>query len=154
MEKTAKYRLISNINAVLFFKAPFYLLYVLTGCFVLCVFRLPDKDTLNMLNYAFPVVGILAGIAFSWAQCLPEGPHKTKALAASKRFFHALILLCLGIMVKYLSFAAIPGIDLPQPALVAMEILVYYAVGAALVFFYTGLHATAGNLWAQEERTQ
>jgi hypothetical protein len=150
MEKAGKYRVLSYIRAILFRKAPFYLLYVLTGCFVLCVFRLPDKESLNMLNFSFPVVGILAGIAFSWTQCLPEGPHKSNALLASKRFFHSLVLLCLGIMGKYLSFAKIPGMDLPRPAIITMEILVYYAIGGALVFFYAGLHTTAGNLWGDD----
>jgi hypothetical protein len=152
MKNTSKYKALSAIGVFLFFKAPFYLLYALTFCFVLVVFILPCDESLNLLNISFPVVGILAGISFSWAQCLPEGGRKEKALRASKRFFHSLILLCLGIICKYITFADLPGMDLPRPALVVMEILVYYAILTALGFFYAGLHITGGNLWGGTDK--
>jgi hypothetical protein len=98
------------------------------------------------------VVGILAGISFSWVQCLPEGVHKVKALLASKLFFHSLILLCLAIMAKYISFANIPGMVVPRPVIVIMEILGYYAIGSALAFFYARLYTTGRYLWAREKR--
>jgi hypothetical protein len=95
MKNTGKNKVIANISVVLFLKAPFYLLYVFTLCFVLCVFRLPDEEALIMLNISFPVVGILAGIAFSWAQCLPEGACKAKdnrsaggSMMAERRVLH------------------------------------------------------------------
>jgi hypothetical protein len=96
------------------------------------------------------VVGILAGISFSWAQCLPEGAGKAKALLASKRFFHSLVLLCLGIICKYISFANIPGMAVPRPVLFIMGILVYYAIGVALAFFFAGLHAISRYLWSDD----
>jgi hypothetical protein len=150
MKNTGKNRVIAGISGLLFFKAPFYLLYALTFCFVLCVFRLPGNESLNLLNISFPVVGILAGIAFSWAQCLPEGAQKERALLASKRFFHSLVLLCLGIICKYITFANIPGMAVPRAALVIMDIIVYYAIGVALVFFYAGLHAISRYLWSDD----
>ncbi|MBN1127745.1 MAG: hypothetical protein JXA71_02090 [Chitinispirillaceae bacterium] len=57
MKNTGKYRVLSAISAFFFFKAPFYLLYALTVCFVLCVFILPDEQAINLLNISFPVVG-------------------------------------------------------------------------------------------------
>jgi hypothetical protein len=153
MKNTGKNRVIAGISGLLFFKAPFYLLYAFTFCFVICVFRLPGGESLNLLNFSFPVVGILAGIAFSWAQCLPEGAQKERALIASKRFFHSLVLLCLGIICKYISFANIPGMAVPRPVLFIMGILVYYAIGVALAFFYAGLHATSKNLWRNADQS-
>jgi hypothetical protein len=150
IKNTGKNRVFAEIGVFLFFKAPFYLLYALTFCFVIVVFILPCNESLNMLNISFPVVGILAGISFSWAQCLPEGPRKEKALRASKRFFHSLILLCLGIICKYITFADLPGMDLPLAAIVVMEILVYYAILTALGFFYAGLHAISRDLWGHD----
>jgi hypothetical protein len=148
MKNTGKYKVFTAIRAICFYKAPFFILYLLTLAFVIAIFKLPDEESLHLLNISFPVVGILAGISFSWAQCLPAGVHKVKALLASKLFFHSLILLCLAIMAKYISFANIPGMAIPRPVIVIMEILGYYAIGSALLFFYAGLHATGRNLWS------
>jgi hypothetical protein len=57
----------AGIGAFCFYRVPFYLLSVLG--FVVCIFRLPDEETLQMLNVSFPVVGILAGISLQKWPC-------------------------------------------------------------------------------------
>jgi hypothetical protein len=54
MKNTGKNRVIANIGAVILFKTPFYLLYTLTYCFVLCVFRLPGNSKERSLKL-FPI---------------------------------------------------------------------------------------------------
>jgi hypothetical protein len=139
-----------KILAFCFIHAPFYLLCVIALAFVIALFKLPPEESLQALNVSFPVVGILAGISFTWAQCLPEGNKKEKALLASKQFFHSLIMLLLAILTKYLSLEQIPGITVPRPVLMIIEILVYYSVCTALAFFYAGLFTTSRNLWRKD----
>jgi hypothetical protein len=131
-------------------RGPYYLLYVLTLGFMVCIFLLPDEETLKMLNIAFPVVAIVAGISFSWAQCLHNGVFKQKVLHASKRFFHSLILLFLTILLKYISFVPIPAVYRPKPLLVILDGLNFCTAGAALLFFYGGIHVISNYLWIDE----
>jgi hypothetical protein len=141
--------IIKRISSFIFLQAPFYLLYPLTLAFVIAVFKLPDEEAMQMLNISFPVVGILAGIAFSWAQCLKEDARKEKALLASKQFFHSLILLFLTILLKYISFVHVPGITIPYPAVIVFKILIFYSLGVTVAFFMAALHTTRKHLWLE-----
>jgi hypothetical protein len=69
--------LFRKLAIVIFFRVPFYLLYVLTLVFVIAVFRMQAEEALRMLNISFPVVGALAAISFSWAQCRTGGFENT-----------------------------------------------------------------------------
>ena len=77
--------LFRKLAALIFLQVPFYLLYVLTLVFVIAVFRMQDEEALQMLNISFPVVGALAAISFSWAQCRTGGFEKERARAANPR---------------------------------------------------------------------
>ena len=94
----------------------------------------------------------LAGIAFSWAQCLKEDARKEKALLASKQFFQSLILLFLTILLKYISFVHVPGIAIPNPVVIIFKILIFYSLGATAVFFFAGLYTTSKYLWREEKK--
>jgi hypothetical protein len=140
----------SRFHFFVFCKAPFYLLYVLVPAFLVAVLAMPAAESLKMLNVAFAAVGFMAGIGFSWAQSVPEGAAKDKVMLASKRFLHCLMLLFLAILLKFVAMVGIPGVGVPRVMAVVIVVLVWYAVGTALVFFYSGLHMTSRLLWHDE----
>ena len=131
-------------------RGPYYLLYVLTTAFMVCIFLLPGRETLTMLNIAFPVVAIVTGISFSWTQCLPGGAVKRMAYHAARRFFHSLILIFLSILLKYVSIAPIPDTLRPKALLVVLDGLGFCTAGAALLFFFGGMHVVACRLLVDE----
>jgi len=150
MKKKSAGRFIRKCFVASVLRGPYYLLYVLTLGFMVCIFLLPDGETLKMLNVAFPVVAIVAGISFSWAQCLQKGVFKQKVLHASKRFFHSLILLFLTILVKYISFVPTPAMFRPKPLLVILDGLVFCTAGAALLLSQGGIRVISKFLWIDE----